>query len=381
MKRGFDSNRDLSKFGSCLAMEGYDFVGRYYNKNNPSKNLSFAEANFLSSIGLRIVAIWENGFPTSASYFSYRTGLADGTAAYEYAKTTISQPILSPIYFAVDYDASPQDVAGVISEYFNGVVSAFNPMGNGSPEYFIGVYGSGLVCRKMLETGIATHSWLAQSTSWRESNTFANYNIKQFMPKAECIDLGAITGDPNECPNDNEGGFQVTHLIDHIVRKNLVTPPSKADAFNFSPIATAPLSLDKIKEKVKANNNSPFTDFLIISLCWLESSFIPDAKNSASSATGLMMMTSPAIDTVNANTPSGVHFEHSEMTNPDKALAAGSWYLKIIFEHSGGGDKKKTLRAYGDGSESYADKIITSENCMQGSTDHMACLKQIHPFV
>lgn len=52
MTIGFDASNELSKFGPCLLAEGYSFVGRYYNTNNPSKNLTFSEANFLSSIGV-----------------------------------------------------------------------------------------------------------------------------------------------------------------------------------------------------------------------------------------------------------------------------------------------------------------------------------------
>ena len=219
MNKGFDANKDLSPFSNCLLNAGYNFVGRYYNINNPAKNLTFAEANFLSSIGIGIVAVWENGFPTSSAYFSEAKGINDGTAAYQYAALTIDQPALTPIYFAVDYDASVTDVNGVIIQYFNGIVTGFNRASNNNPKYFIGIYGSGLVCKTIKGSGIASHSWLAQSMGWQGSKTYTDYNIKQLKEKSECIDLSSITGDPNESPNENEGSFKVAHSISLLSKK------------------------------------------------------------------------------------------------------------------------------------------------------------------
>ena len=223
MNRGFDVNTDLSPFANCLFSEGYSFVCRYYNVKNPSKSLTYAEANFLSSVGLNIVVIWEDGRPTSSSYFSYPKGVSDGAAAYEYASATIKQPQLTPIYFAVDYDASETDVADLISDYFRGISDSFKQISGGNPLYFIGVYGSGMVCKTMIETALASYSWLAQSTGWNESKIYKNYNIKQLAEKSECIELGVVTGDPNESPNDKEGSFKVNHLINMLSERGLIS--------------------------------------------------------------------------------------------------------------------------------------------------------------
>ena len=210
MKKGFDSNKDLTRFATSLANKGYDFVGRYYNVNNPSKNLTLGEAHVLSQAGISIIAVWENGYPTSASYFSHAKGVDDGTSAYQYASSQINQPSLTPIYFAVDYDASAADINGPITEYFQGVMEGFNTISRNNPQYFIGVYGSGLTCDSILNVGNATYAWLAQSMGWRGSRTFTRYNIKQGLPIVECAELGGVNGDPNESPNDTEGSFTVT---------------------------------------------------------------------------------------------------------------------------------------------------------------------------
>jgi peptidoglycan hydrolase-like protein with peptidoglycan-binding domain len=209
MKKGFDADRDLVPFGQCLLAEGYSFVCRYYNVNDPLKNLTYEEARFLSEIGLDIVAVWENGFPTDGSYFSEAKGFYDGLEAYQYASQMINQPPNTPIYFSVDYDALEEDVDGPVSSYFEGLAKAFNELGRNNPKYKIGVYGSGLVCGKIKGSGLASYSWLAQSTGWCESDIYNDYNIKQLAQQTECPGLGGIAGDPDESPNDAEGSFKV----------------------------------------------------------------------------------------------------------------------------------------------------------------------------
>jgi hypothetical protein len=206
MSRGIDASVDLTRFASSLAAN-YNFAVRYYNIINHSKNLTLAEANILNAAGLRIAVVWENGHPTRASYFSFEQGVHDGTSAYHYASVQIQQPADTPIYFAVDYDASPEDTAGVITEYFNGIQQAFNTISRNSPVYVPGVYGSGLVCSTILNAGLAAFAWLAQSTGWRGSKTFQNYNIKQGKEITECVELGGVDADTDESPNDNEGSF------------------------------------------------------------------------------------------------------------------------------------------------------------------------------
>lgn len=81
MKKGFDAGTNLTTFAAPLATAGYSFVCRYYNVNNPAKNLTLSEARTLSAAGLTIVSVWENGFPTSVDYFSHDKGVQDGQAA------------------------------------------------------------------------------------------------------------------------------------------------------------------------------------------------------------------------------------------------------------------------------------------------------------
>ena len=203
MKKGFDTAIRLAGSAGCLVDAGYAFAGRYYNINNPAKNLTLNEAKVLCAAGLSLIAIWENGYPTSAGYFSHDQGVKDGTAAFQYGSQTIGQPGFTPIYFTVDYDATPDDLNGVITDYFKGIQDGFNAAGS---NYLIGVYGSGLTCQTLQNANLAAKYWLAQAMNWRGSSTYTAYDMIQAMQVLEC---GDVEGDPNSSPNDTEGAYKV----------------------------------------------------------------------------------------------------------------------------------------------------------------------------
>lgn len=182
---GFDTSTSTTTQVGCLQGK-FEFACRYLSRK-ASKNLSAAEAAGLSAAGISIVSIWEDGRPTTPGYFSRSKGKLDGKDAHALARA-VGQPDGRPIYFAVDYDADPADVDAPIKEYFEGVVEAFEAAAASSgTSYSVGVYGSGLVCRVIKElASLATFSWLAQSTGWREYGTYTDWQIKQLAPAKVC---------------------------------------------------------------------------------------------------------------------------------------------------------------------------------------------------
>ena len=204
--KGLDADGDLTLHAECLKSEGFDFAIRYYNTLNPAKNLSLTEAQALVRAGLQLGAVWEDGFPNHRSFFSHAKGVVHGTAAYHMAMAEIGQPADTPIYFAVDYDASTDDVAGVINAYFQGIRDGFKAIGQDAPRYQVGVYGSGLVCSTLLQNHLATFAWLSQSTGFRGSRQFAQqkaYNLIQLLPTDVCN----INIDPDETNPDKPSGL------------------------------------------------------------------------------------------------------------------------------------------------------------------------------
>jgi hypothetical protein len=182
---------------------GYDFIARYY-AHSGSKRLSPAEAKLVSAVGgLQVVAVWEDA-ATHTGYFSRARGVDDGTSAY-HAALLIGQPARSAIYFAVDYDAPPAAISGAISDYFRGLAAGFAAIASAMPPaYRIGVYESGARCDATVGHGLASLSWLAQSTGWAGCTTYASSKIRQ---GAKIAVLG-LDVDADEAVDDY-GGFLV----------------------------------------------------------------------------------------------------------------------------------------------------------------------------
>lgn len=200
MSKGFDTTSNVTPHIQAMKNAGFTFVCRYYS-HSAWKNLTPAEAKAISGEGLYIVAVWESA-GDHASFFTQAQGELDGESAYAFGQM-IGQPFDTPIYFAVDYDADPH--VGV-SEYFNGVRQAFQRHGQiGVDAYHVGVYGSGAVCQYLDSIGYVSYTWLAQSTGWLGSASYADYNIKQ----GPGTTLFGMQIDTDTASPKGGGGFQV----------------------------------------------------------------------------------------------------------------------------------------------------------------------------
>jgi hypothetical protein len=202
MANGIDLPTDVGRVLADIQGANLDFVARYYRRPTSHwPSLSASEAQLLSSAGLDVVAVWEAA-STQSSYFTRLSGVDDSTSAYHQAQL-IGQPAGSTIYFAVDYDAPGQDIADPITEYFRGVAAGFAAAGGDTPDFKVGVYGSGAVCKALITAGLAEYSWLALSRGWSGSRTFTAWNIKQ----GPASDL-PFDHDTDQA-TDDYGGFRV----------------------------------------------------------------------------------------------------------------------------------------------------------------------------
>jgi hypothetical protein len=202
MAQGIDCALDCTKKASWIKASGADFVGRYY-RNSASRwtPLTHAEGQALSSGGLVIVAVWESKSDV-IEHFSYTAGVDEGTSAYRQAMNA-GQPAGSPIYFAVDFDASLAGIAEAINDYFRGVAHGFDAISSNNPTYKIGVYGSGNTCAWLLAHQRVSYTWPAQSRGWGGYQTFTKWNIKQGPVKTKPFDH-----DTDDSTSDY-GGFVV----------------------------------------------------------------------------------------------------------------------------------------------------------------------------
>jgi hypothetical protein len=121
---GIDLAMDSSDVVEELRGSRIDFVARYYRDPTSSlPALSSQEARTLASLGLKIVAVWEQNSPDPEN-LSYSSGYSDAFSAYKQAKV-IGQPAGSASYFAIDFNAHELEPAneGILSRYssrFNG---------------------------------------------------------------------------------------------------------------------------------------------------------------------------------------------------------------------------------------------------------------------
>jgi peptidoglycan hydrolase-like protein with peptidoglycan-binding domain len=198
---GMDASAGCSEFAASLSAVGIEFVARYYS-NNADKTLTPAEAQDLSGASLGIVAVFENA-NNAASLFSADAGTRHAAKALELA-AGVGQPAGTAIYFAVDFDATPADVEGPVSAYFDAISESLAPA-----QYAIGVYGSGLTCRLIRDAGLARFTWLTGSIGFREYSSFRTQaDIVQLAPERDLFD-GQLSIDDDIAQSAEFGAFRI----------------------------------------------------------------------------------------------------------------------------------------------------------------------------
>lgn len=146
-----------------LYAAGYRVIGRYLDEDpeyNTEKPLKPSELDALFGAGMKIFPISQyTGRELSA--FTYTTGYQHGLKAHEKAsghgfnRGTV-------IYFAVDYDATSEQIESNIIPYFRGIVAALASQGR---RYLHGVYGSRNVCSMVTNATDARWSFVS-GMSW-----------------------------------------------------------------------------------------------------------------------------------------------------------------------------------------------------------------------
>jgi hypothetical protein len=195
---------------------GVKTIIRYYDHPNETienKTLHRAERDLITSKGFSIGVVFQhhNDCPTK---FKAWTGHQDARRALELAKEN-GQPRGSAIYFAVDFDARAglcgrerdnirQNMRNVRA-YFGALAAEF-----AGKKYRIGAYGSGAVCNRLMEEGLATLCWISQSQDFpgtREALARGSYHLRQLAPSEHCGGKGVDFNLANE-PNANFGQFR-----------------------------------------------------------------------------------------------------------------------------------------------------------------------------
>jgi hypothetical protein len=151
---------------SSLVSQGYSFVVRYASHDTTGKNLSKSEADALIAAGLDIVSNWEDGAQDALS--GYNLGVADAQAA-EQQFAADGAPAGRPIYFSVDFDATPGDQTA-INAYFDGVASVIGLARTGA-------YGGYYVIQRLFDAGKIKWGW--QTYAWSGGQWDARAQLRQ----------------------------------------------------------------------------------------------------------------------------------------------------------------------------------------------------------
>lgn len=152
----------------AMAAAGMKFACRYLVPAQYAwKRLTRAEAELITSGGMRIVSVFQRGTNDAAG--GAVNGTRDGKAAFQEARL-IGQPEGTAIYFAVDYDAQPKDYAA-IEAYLRAAAKEL-------PGYFVGVYGSYAVVEEMSRRGACSHFW--QTYAWSKGRLSHAANLYQY---------------------------------------------------------------------------------------------------------------------------------------------------------------------------------------------------------
>lgn len=185
-----------------LRAAGYSFFARYYRRapleGGRGNALSRAEAARLFAAGFWALAIYQNASDTPG-YFTPANAKADAQAAVA-AAAHHGQPKDTTIYFAVDCNPTPADLATLIN-YFLTVKEVLWQAG-----YYTGVYGSGLVCKVLTDEGITHRTWLANARGWT--------SYAEWFPKADVVQTTrpfilpfGLEVDANSCRNLRYAGM------------------------------------------------------------------------------------------------------------------------------------------------------------------------------
>lgn len=152
---------------AALKAAGATFACRYLG-GSVDKDLSRAEADALHVAGIATVSNWES--TTGAARGGRSQGIADARSAVT-QHAAAGGPPDRPIYFSVDWDVQPSELA-TVAAYFQGVASILGLARTGA-------YGGKRVITYLLDHGLITWAW--QTYAWSGGQWDPRVHIRQIQ--------------------------------------------------------------------------------------------------------------------------------------------------------------------------------------------------------
>ncbi|MFI6077083.1 glycoside hydrolase domain-containing protein [Actinoplanes sp. NPDC051343] len=144
----------------ALYAAGYRYVGRYLDERPSSKPLNKriqpGELDTIFGNGLRVFPLSQY-YGGEVGYFTWDQGFKDAQDAHD-AAVGYGFATGTVVYFAVDYDATQDQIDSNIIPYFRGVVSGLADKGK---KYIHGVYASRNVCAEVTRQTSARWSFVS----------------------------------------------------------------------------------------------------------------------------------------------------------------------------------------------------------------------------
>ena len=154
---------------ATLKADGYEIVGRYLTEPGQSslapkdyfKAIRPGELERITKGGMRFFPIFQE-YSTKLEHFTPANGAAHARAACEAAQRLGIPP--THIYFAVDFDATDDQVTSNILPYFRAVCSS---LGGG---YGVGIYASRNICSRVIGAGCASNAFVSDMSTGFSGN-------------------------------------------------------------------------------------------------------------------------------------------------------------------------------------------------------------------
>lgn len=154
---------------ATLKADGYEIVGRYLTEPGQSslapkdyfKAIRPGELERITKGGMKFFPIFQE-YSTKLEHFTPANGAAHARAACEAAQRLGIPP--THIYFAVDFDATDDQVTSNILPYFRAVLAN---LGGG---YKVGIYASRNICSRVIEAGQAGYAFVSDMSTGFSGN-------------------------------------------------------------------------------------------------------------------------------------------------------------------------------------------------------------------
>jgi hypothetical protein len=196
---GFDTFSDPVSLIPELKAKGISWIALYYFHTSGFKKLLTHDiALALSKAGFYVVAVYENGEPTTIEYFTPTRGSFD-LATIQLRVQQCEQPSGSCIYATVDFEVEESDL-DKIGAYFK----ELQPI---RKTHLLGAYAEGLVLEYLLKENLIDKAWLSQSKGFYDYQKFIDSGKANIIQGIETTQLGEDID--KDISNGNAGGFKV----------------------------------------------------------------------------------------------------------------------------------------------------------------------------